>query len=127
MINSYDPISFDRNKYMEYAQKLFEPLIMPKKFGGTFCHDGPEGSDCWVFPTFQAKQLGITHDSETVLKLLKDTFQHDSYLAVSTGYFNLAKEVQDGLRGARSEMTGNLLERPSPKKPQKGPPKNLPI
>ena len=103
IVNSYHPVSSDRIQFMEFAQKLFEPLFMPKRWGGDqkFSHssspEASENSTTWLFPTFQAKQLGITHDSETIIKLLKNTFDYNSKIHISTGYFNLAREVQDAV------------------------------
>lgn len=107
--NSLDPVNSNHDEFISFSQKLFEPLIMPKHWGGKHCHEGPGEHSTWVFPTFQGYQIGIQHDSETTLKLINESFQYDSELFMSTGYFNLARDVSDSILNTRSNKINILM------------------
>ncbi|XP_074099108.1 phosphatidylglycerophosphate synthase 1 [Cotesia typhae] len=53
-------------------------------------------TDTWVFPLIQMGQLGIYHDNEITLKLLK-TAPPGASLRFATGYFNLTAEYSSAL------------------------------
>lgn len=107
--NSVDPVNCKVHEFVEHAQSVFEPLIMPKQWGGKWTNEGPGEYTTWVFPTFQAYQLGIQHDSETTLRLLHQTFTTNSDLKISTGYFNLAQNVSDCILSSKPAKIDILM------------------
>ncbi|XP_057341735.1 CDP-diacylglycerol--glycerol-3-phosphate 3-phosphatidyltransferase, mitochondrial isoform X1 [Microplitis mediator] len=53
-------------------------------------------ADTWIFPLIQMGQLGIYHDNEITLRLLK-TAPAGASLQFATGYFNLTTEYSNAL------------------------------
>lgn len=107
--NSLHPTDCDMEEFVKLAQDLFEPLIMPREWGGKYCNKGPGKYTTWVFPTIQAYQLGVQFDSATTNRLVRSSFDYNSELFVSTGYFNLAKDFSDALLNTRSNKVDILM------------------
>lgn len=100
IINDINPVDCDCEEFASKSREIFGPLMDNK---GKWSNKNADKYDTWVFPTFQANQLGINHDSETITKLLTQVFKTNSKLTISTGYFNLSSEMQTGILQCKSQ------------------------
>lgn len=102
--NSLDPLNSDLKLWKQQAQELFNPILNYRSKLQNLT-----GNDILIFPTLQAAQLGIQHDSKIMMRLLNEGAFGNAPLFISTAYFNMEEKMKQSLMGSKNSFVSMLI------------------
>jgi len=102
--NSLDPQNSSLELWQKQAQELFDPILKSRPTISNLT-----GNDILIFPTLQASQLGIKHDSKTMMRLLSEGAFGGAPLFISTAYFNMEESMKLSLMSCKNNFVSLLI------------------